>query len=105
MEKNENKILFHSPEISKAMRLFSKWEKTLTDYENYVKEYLENYKNSLKGCRLSLTKYPYMKEKSNALKKKLNKANKKGFLTTKQLARILKVKLTTANDCFEQKYS
>lgn len=103
MEKNKNKIPFHNRDINKEILLPGKWDKILTDYENYAKEYVENYKNSLKGCRLSLTNYPYMKEKSNALKKKLNKANEKGLLTAKQLAQILRVKLKTANACFEKK--
>lgn len=103
MAKNEHKILFHRKDSNNATHLLNKWDKLLTDYENYLKEYLENYKKSLKGCRLSLTKYPYMKEKSNVLKKKLNKANKKGLLTTKQLARVIKVKLTAANASLTQK--
>lgn len=99
MKKNDNKNIFHSNDISNAKQLFGKWDKTLADYENYVKEYLENYKKSLRGCRLSLSKYPYMKEKSDSLKKKLNRASKKGLLTTKQLARIFKIKRTTSKIC------
>lgn len=77
----------------------NKWEKCLDDYENYTKEYIKQYKKSLKGNLVSLSKYPYMKAKSDALCEKLEKAKNQGFLTEKQLQRISKIQQKIMNTC------
>lgn len=69
----------------------NKWNKCIDDYENYLKEYIKDYKKSLKGNLVSLSKYPYMKAKSEALYDQLNDAQNKALLTKKQVKRISKI--------------
>ena len=99
MEEYENEIqnTVNVQEIEN--QLFEKWNKRLQDYDNYVNEYLKNYKRSLQGNAGSLSKYPYMKIKSEALNKKLNKAMDKGLLTKNQIKKILKIQLKIVNKC------
>ena len=73
----------------------NKWDKRLDDYENYTKEYIKQYKKSLKGNLISLSKYPYIKVKSEALYQQLFNAQNKGLLTEKQLQRISKIQMKT----------
>jgi hypothetical protein len=77
----------------------NKWDKCLDDYENYLKEYIKDYKKSLKGNLVSLSKYPYMKAKSEALCKRLNDAQNKGFLTEKQVNKISKIQMKILYTC------
>ena len=76
-----------------------KWNKKIQDYDNYVNKYLKNYKKSLQGNTVSLSKYSYMKIKSEALNTKLNKALDKGLLTKKQIKKILKTQVKIMNEC------
>ena len=85
MKKNEDKILLDLFKDDIQTSKTNKWTTILTDYENYIKEYLKHFKKSLKGNSVSLSKYPYLKVKSKTIKKKLDKAQKKGLLTKKQL--------------------
>jgi hypothetical protein len=78
-----------------------KWNKRVGDYENYVKEYITHYKKSLKGNSVSLSKYPYMKVKWEALGIKLYKAQKKELLTNKQIKKVLKTQLKIVTICCE----
>jgi len=71
----------------------NKWDKCLDDYENYLKEYIKQYKKSIKGNLNSLSKYPYMKAKTEALYEQLNTAKNKDLLTKKQLKRIPKIQM------------
>jgi hypothetical protein len=80
---------------------FQKWDKRVDDYENYVKEYITHYKKSLKGNSISLSKYPYMKVKSEALGLKLDKAIKKELLTNKQIKKVLRAQLKIVTTCSE----
>ncbi|WP_310560125.1 hypothetical protein [Flavobacterium sp.] len=72
-----------------------KWDKCLDDYENYTKEYIKQYKKSLQGNLISLSKYPYMKARSEALCEQLNELQNQGLLTEKQLQRISKIQMKT----------
>lgn len=76
-----------------------KWNKKIQDYDNYVNKYLKNYKKSLQGNTVSLSKYSYMKIKSEALNTKLNKAMDKGLLTKNQIKKILKTQVKIMNEC------
>lgn len=80
---------------------YEKWNKRIDDYENYVKEYITHYKKSLKGNSISLSKYPYMKVKWEALGLKLNKAKQKEILTNKQIKKVLRIQLKIVNTCCE----
>jgi len=80
-------------------KLTTKWDKRLDDYENYTLEYIKQYKKSLKGNSISLSKYPYMKAKSEALCEQLNNAQNKDLLTEKQLKRISKIQMKMVNVC------
>lgn len=79
--------------------LNNKWNKCLDDYENYLKEYINHYKKSLKGNLVSLSKYPYMKAKSETLFEQLNNAQKKSLLTEKQMKRISKIQTKMLYAC------
>ena len=81
--------------------VFQKWDKRVDDYENYVKEYITHYKKSLKGNSISLSKYPYMKVKWEALGLKLDKAIKKELLTNKQIKKVLRIQQKIVGTCFE----
>ena len=80
---------------------FQKWDKRVDDYENYVKEYITHYKKSLKGNSISLSKYPYLKVKCEALGLKLDKAIKKELLTNKQIKKVLRIQLKIVTTCSE----
>jgi hypothetical protein len=77
-----------------------RWDKYLDDYNNYLKEYIKQYKKSLKGNLVSLSKYPYMKAKSEALCERLNDAHNKNLLTEKQLKRLSKIKMKIIYACY-----
>jgi hypothetical protein len=79
MKKNETKCLLNVLKKNKEELILDKWDQKLNDYDNYVKEYLIHYKKSLKGNTLSLSRYPYLKVKSESLSKKLNKGIKKSY--------------------------
>ncbi|WP_304197136.1 hypothetical protein [Flavobacterium alvei] len=70
-----------------------KWDKRLADFKNYTKEYLKQYKKSLKGNFVSFCKYPYLKAKSEALYEELNEAQSQGILTEKQLIQKSKTEI------------
>ena len=79
--------------------LTNRLDKCLDDYENYTKEYIRQYKMFLKGNLISLSKYPYMKVKSEALCQQLYNAKNKGILTEKQVNRMLKIQIKTLYSC------
>ncbi|SHG96118.1 hypothetical protein SAMN05443549_10947 [Flavobacterium fluvii] len=79
--------------------LNTKWDKCLIDYNNYTKEYIKHYKKSIEGNSNSLSKYPYMKAKSEALCAQLFDAQEKNFLTKKQIKMICKIQIKIANTC------
>ncbi|TDE27817.1 hypothetical protein E0I61_13990 [Flavobacterium ranwuense] len=99
MKKNEAKSILNVPEKNKEELILDKWDEKLNDYNNYVKEYLMQYKKSLKGNSVSLSKYPYLKVKSESLSKKLNKGIKKELLTKKQLTKVFKIRKKIENAC------
>jgi hypothetical protein len=99
MGETENTITSEMSEKHTAQPLISKWDKCLTDYDNYLKEYIKHYKKSLRGNLDSLSKYPYMKEKSEALCEQLNGAQNKELLTEKQVKRISKIQMRMVNAC------
>ena len=88
IEENCSQIPFHT-----------KWDKCLDDYENYTLEYIKQYKKSLKGNLISLSKYPYMKAKSEALLEGLTAAQNKTLLSEEQLKRISKIQMKLVNAC------
>lgn len=76
-----------------------KWDKYLEDYNNYIKEYIKHYKKSLNGNTISLSKYPYMKAKSETIYERLFDAQKKALLTEKQIKKLSKIQTQIANPC------
>lgn len=79
--------------------LNTKWDKCLVDYNNYTKEYIKHYKKSIEGNSDSLSKYPYMKAKSETLYARLFDAQKKNYLKEKQILKMHKIQLKIANPC------
>ena len=96
-------LLKHKPnaikEIYSNNPLNTKWDKCLDDYENYTVEYIKQYKKSLKGNHKSLSKYPYMKAKSETFCDQLNNAQNKTLLTEMQVKRISKIQRKMADVC------
>ena len=99
MKKNETISIQNVLEKNKEEIILNKWDKKLNDYNNYVKEYLIHYKKSLKGNSISLSKYPYLKVKSESLSKKLNRGIEKELLTKKQLTKVFKIREKIVNAC------
>lgn len=99
MKKNETISIQNVLEKNKEELILDKWDKKLNDYNNYVKEYLIHYKKSLKGNSVSLSKYPYLKVKSESLSKKLNKGIEKELLTKKQVSKVFKIQKKIVNAC------
>ena len=99
MENKETKIISTIIENGTTKPLNNKWDKCLDDYNNYLKEYIKHYKKSINGNSLSLSKYPYMKAKSEELQKRLTDAQKKSLLTKKQIKRIAKIQTQIVNSC------
>ena len=99
MKEYENEVQNTVTVKEKENQVCDKWNKKIQDYDNYVKEYLKNYKKSLQKNTVSLSKYPYMKIKSEAINKKLNKAMDNGLLTKTQIKKILKIQLKIVNKC------
>jgi len=99
MKEYENEVQNTVTVKEKENQVCDKWNKKIQDYDNYVKEYLKNYKKSLQKNTFSLSKYPYMKIKSESLNKNLNKAMDKGLLTKTQIKKILKIQLKIVNKC------
>ena len=99
MKEYENEVQNTVTVKEKENQVCDKWNKKIQDYDNYVKEYLKNYKKSLRKNTVSLLKYPYMKIKSEAINKKLNKAMDNGLLTKNQIKKILKIQLKIVNKC------
>ncbi|MBG6109447.1 hypothetical protein H4V97_001627 [Flavobacterium sp. CG_23.5] len=73
-----------------------KWDKCLDDYYNYVKEYKMHYKKSKEGNEMSLSLYPYMKEKWQSLKKRIHRAYQNKRLNEKQIERVVNMKIVKA---------
>jgi len=96
----EKKIKIISKKIKNCNeKSLKKWNKCLTDYNNYLKKYIKHYKKSIKGDAVSLSKYPYMKVKSEVLHQHLSNARNKSFLTEKQIKRWSKIQKQIATPC------
>lgn len=77
----------------------NKWDKYLDDYDNYVKEYKKHYKNSQNGDEVSLSLYPYMREKWENIKERIIKGYYKKCLTKKQVKRVIKINMKIVKAC------
>ena len=97
MENKENKIISTTIKNCVDKPLNNKWEKCLDDYKNYTKEYIKHYKKSLQGNSVSLSIYPYMKVRSEALYEQLFDAKNKSLLTEKQIKKMYKIQIQIAN--------
>lgn len=99
MENKDTEIISTIIENGITKHLINKWDKCLDDYNNYLKEYIKHYKKSLNGDTLSLSKYPYMKAKSEDFHERLAGAQKKSLLTKKQIKRLAKIQIQIVNPC------
>ena len=93
MEKKENTIISTTINNCAEKPLNKKWKKCLDDYNNYTKEYIKHYKKALQGNSISLSIYPYMKERSETLYEQLFDAQQQSLLTKKQIERICKIQI------------
>lgn len=99
MKEYENEVHNTVTVKEKENQVCDKWNKKIQDYDNYVKKYLKNYKKSIQKNTVSLSKYPYMKIKSETINKKLNKAMDNGLLTKTQIKKFFKIQLKIVNKC------
>ena len=99
MKEKDTEVISKKTENCSNKPLNKKWDKCLNDYNNYLKEYIKQYKKSLKGNFISLLKYPYLKAKSEAIYERLYDAQNKALLTKKQIKRIAKIQSQIANPC------
>ena len=93
MRANERVLVLENVEQIKDNTRDCKWDRYLDDYNNYVKEYNKHYLNAQKGDERSISLYPYMKEKWEALKKRLVKAYNNKRLSEKQVRRVIKINM------------
>ena len=100
MRANDRVLILEKVENREHNSGNGKWDRYLDDYNNYVKEYNMHYLNALKGDERSMSLYPYMKEKWEALKKRLTKAYNDKRLTDRQIRRIVKINMKIAKACF-----
>lgn len=99
MIKNDTRFVLNDMPKKENPIINYKWVKRVDDYANYAKEYITHYKKSLKGNSISLSKYPYMKVKWEALGMKLEKAKKKELLTNQQIKKVLKIQMKIVTTC------
>lgn len=101
MKPKENIIIPKNQNAEKP--LSSKWEKRLDDYNNYTKEYIEHYQKALQGNTASLSIYPYMKARSEALYEQLYYAGQQSLLTEKQIQLITRIYNQKIKTCLNPK--
>lgn len=99
MSEKQMKISSKINKSSPDKTLVNKWDKYLVDYNNYTKEYIKHYKKSIEVDTASLTKYPYLKAKSELLFEKLFDAQKKTLLRQKQIKRMNQIQIKIATPC------
>ncbi len=80
----------------------NKWDKCLTDYKNYFKEYKKHYENSKNGDQVSMSQYPYMRARWEVLKERIIKAHSNNCLTKKQIQKVVKINMKIVKTCFQQ---
>ena len=100
MKASENFFVLENTMKRRGKIHTNKWDKYLDDYDNYVKEYKKHYKNSQNGDEISLSLYPYMREKWEDLKERIIKAYDKKCLTKKQVKRVIKINMKIVKSCF-----
>ena len=93
MKASENVFVLENTMKKRGKIHTNKWDKYLDDYNNYIKEYKKHYKNSQNGDEISLSLYPYMLVKWEALKNRITKAYAKKCLTKKQIKRVIKINM------------
>jgi hypothetical protein len=101
MQINKKTTVLDNTEERNENLIDNKWGTQLSDYKNYVKEYIKHYKKAQKGNEVSLAIYPYMKVKWEALNDRLTAATKKNLLTEKQIKKIIKIQTKIVNTCAE----
>lgn len=93
MKASENVFVLENTMKRSGKVQLNKWDKYLDDYDNYVKEYKKHYENSQNGCAISLSLYPYMREKWEDIKERIIKGYEKKCLTKKQIKRVIKINM------------
>ncbi|TDE02914.1 hypothetical protein [Flavobacterium hiemivividum] len=101
MRANEKFLVMENTGTAKHNVGNSKWDMYLDDYNNYVKEYNKHYLMAQNGDLRSLSLYPYMKEKWEAVKKRLLKAYNKKMLSERQVRRVVKINMKVVNAFFK----
>jgi hypothetical protein len=103
MKKNKIAIKGMSKENKGEIPIKKKWDNYLDDYKNYLEEYRIQYELSLEGSLISLSKYPYMKERALVIYERLIKAKNRLLLNKKQINNIFKIKMKFIESCHIKK--
>lgn len=93
MKEKDNSFAIDFPLKKLRSPKINKYNKYLDDYNTYTKNYIKHYKKSTMGDIISLSKYPYLKIKSENVEKKLHKAQIQSALTKKQIKRFIELKM------------
>jgi hypothetical protein len=67
------------------------WDKMLSDYENYVDEYLKFFIKAKEGDVSALQEYPTLLEKTEKLQNSLAKAQENKTLTEAQIRKMMRI--------------
>lgn len=67
------------------------WDKMLSDYENYVDEYLKFYIKAKEGDISALQEYPKLLEKTEKLQNSLAEAQTNKTLTESQIRKMMRI--------------
>ena len=103
MKKNKIAIKGTSKENKGEIPIKNKWDNYIDDYKNYLEEYRMQYELSLEGGLISLSKYPYMKERVLVIYERLIKAKNRLLINKKQINNIFKIKMKFIESCHIKK--
>jgi hypothetical protein len=100
MKAIEDGFVLETTDQKKSKSQSGKWDKCVSDYKNYFKEYKKHYKRSQNGDKTSLSQYPYMRARWEFLKERIIKAHSNNCLTKKQIQKVVKINMKIVKASF-----
>lgn len=95
-------FVLETTDQKKSKSQSGKWDKCVSDYKNYFKEYKRQYKNAQNGDHIALSQYPYMRDRWEALKGRMIEAKDNNCLTQTQVQKVDKINVKTAQLAFNE---
>ena len=77
------------------------YDAMLYDYEDFVGEYIDFYKEALEGDLGALSHYPSLLKKAENLDEKMERARNNDYLTSKQVSRYIEIQMKMMNAVME----